>query len=180
MKFFYRTLILSICIFHTNTYAAYMEWDWEISEFNVSSDESIKMWGVLTNTASFSLGIEMSGYSYDPGTLIVTTIANADNPYTMQFNYSVLDTLNFFDDRLMSGDSARFLFGTLTPNENIAPGSYSTGTFSLSFRNSPSSTDPQALSNITVNVSTVPLPAATWLFGSGLIGLVGFAKRKKA
>ena len=29
-------------------------------------------------------------------------------------------------------------------------------------------------------VSTVPVPAAVWLFGSGLIGLVGFARRKKA
>lgn len=29
-------------------------------------------------------------------------------------------------------------------------------------------------------VSSVPIPAAIWLFGSGLIGLVGLAKRKKA
>jgi len=28
--------------------------------------------------------------------------------------------------------------------------------------------------------SVVPVPAAVWLFGSGLIGLVGFARRKKA
>ena len=28
--------------------------------------------------------------------------------------------------------------------------------------------------------SPVPVPAAVWLFGSGLIGLVGFARRKKA
>lgn len=29
-------------------------------------------------------------------------------------------------------------------------------------------------------VSAVPVPAAAWLFGSGLLGLVGFARRKKA
>ena len=30
-------------------------------------------------------------------------------------------------------------------------------------------------------VSTVvPIPAATWLFGSGLIGLIGIARRKKS
>ena len=29
-------------------------------------------------------------------------------------------------------------------------------------------------------VSTIPIPAAVWLFGSGLLGLVGMARRKKA
>jgi len=32
----------------------------------------------------------------------------------------------------------------------------------------------------TVNISTVPVPAAVWLFGSGLLGLIGIARRKKA
>jgi hypothetical protein len=32
----------------------------------------------------------------------------------------------------------------------------------------------------TTNVSTVPVPAAAWLFGSAIAGLVGFGKRKKA
>lgn len=30
------------------------------------------------------------------------------------------------------------------------------------------------------NVSTVPVPAAVWLFGSGLLGLMGIARRKAA
>ena len=29
-------------------------------------------------------------------------------------------------------------------------------------------------------VKPVPLPAAAWLFGSGLLGLVGLARRKKS
>lgn len=32
----------------------------------------------------------------------------------------------------------------------------------------------------TGDVSAVPVPAAVWLFGSGLVGLMGFATRKKA
>lgn len=32
----------------------------------------------------------------------------------------------------------------------------------------------------TVNLATVPLPAAVWLFGSGLLGLVGWSRRKQA
>lgn len=31
-----------------------------------------------------------------------------------------------------------------------------------------------------VSISAVPIPSAVWLFGSGLIGLVGIARRKKA
>lgn len=33
---------------------------------------------------------------------------------------------------------------------------------------------------ITLNISAVPLPAAVWLFASGLIGLVGITRHKKA
>ena len=32
---------------------------------------------------------------------------------------------------------------------------------------------------VPATVSTIPLPGAIWLFGSGLIGFMGFAKRKK-
>jgi hypothetical protein len=32
--------------------------------------------------------------------------------------------------------------------------------------------------SFTLNVSAVPVPAAVWLFGSGLLGLVGVARRK--
>jgi hypothetical protein len=31
-----------------------------------------------------------------------------------------------------------------------------------------------------IEISQVPLPAAVWLFGSGLIGLIGISRRKKA
>ena len=34
--------------------------------------------------------------------------------------------------------------------------------------------------HLTGTVSTVPIPAAVWLFGSGFIGLIGVARQKKA
>ena len=36
------------------------------------------------------------------------------------------------------------------------------------------------LDNVHVEVAAVPIPAAVWLFGSGLLGLIGVARRKKA
>jgi hypothetical protein len=33
---------------------------------------------------------------------------------------------------------------------------------------------------ITADIAAVPVPAAVWLFGSGLVGLVGVARKKKA
>ena len=34
--------------------------------------------------------------------------------------------------------------------------------------------------NVRMDVQVVPVPAAVWLFGSGLLGLIGVARRKKA
>jgi hypothetical protein len=34
--------------------------------------------------------------------------------------------------------------------------------------------------NMTMVISQVPIPAAVWLFGSGLLGLIGIARRKKS
>lgn len=36
-----------------------------------------------------------------------------------------------------------------------------------------------AIDNLTIGASAIPVPAAIWLFGSGLIGLIGIARRKK-
>lgn len=35
------------------------------------------------------------------------------------------------------------------------------------------------IDNLTIATSPVPVPAAVWLFGSGLIGIIGIARRKK-
>jgi len=51
---------------------------------------------------------------------------------------------------------------------------YSAGNFSFS------SAEATGFSTTAIPVSVVPVPAAAWLFGSGLIGLIGVARRKKA
>lgn len=43
----------------------------------------------------------------------------------------------------------------------------------------PGAVETYTLDNLHMATSPVPVPAAVWLFGSGLIGLVGIARRKK-
>ncbi len=64
-----------------------------------------------------------------------------------------IDFRQFDESESMSGPST---FGSLRINSDIA----------LNFTGEP--------------LSQVPVPGAVWLFGSGLIGLVGLAKRRKA
>ena len=36
------------------------------------------------------------------------------------------------------------------------------------------------IDNVVIDTAVVPIPAAVWLFGSGLLGLIGVARRKRA
>ena len=56
---------------------------------------------------------------------------------------------------------------------NRTPGSIGTSLKSYAFFNAWAVHDGDV-------VSSVPVPAAVWLFGSGLLGLIGMARRKKA
>ncbi len=183
MKHFIR-LCLTLCCFQPALSSAnttqYMTWDWEQAVHNISVNESIEMWGIFTNTADFSLGIEASGWSYNPGSLFNSSYNNLGNPYNIQVNFPFQE-LDFYynaeNTRLQPGESVRFLFAVLTPNENIAPGSYTANNFYLSLRNSPQNTDPKALSDFTVNVSAVPIPASSWLLISGLLSILAMTRR---
>ena len=54
-----------------------------------------------------------------------------------------------------------------------------TDSYLITFRSGPTPDDKTG-QTLAVDVKVVPVPAAVWLFGSGLIGLVGVARRKRA
>jgi hypothetical protein len=67
--------------------------------------------------------------------------------------------------------------------ENILSGNEGNGTIQfLGTFTSISFTVPtnESWHGFTVGVQQVPVPPAVWLFGSGLLGLIGIATRKKA
>ena len=66
----------------------------------------------------------------------------------------------------------------------MAPGSFTfnatPGNYFVSFYGAADTSAPLELGQYGIEISKVPVPAAIWLFGSGLLGLVGIARRKKA
>ncbi len=90
-------------------------------------------------------------------------------PATSLYNISVdYDGVQF---RIMASTGSTTLIDVL-----IADATFSTGRVGLHTFFNPSS----RFTNVEFTASAVPIPAAVWLFGSGLIGLVGMARRKTA
>jgi hypothetical protein len=88
------------------------------------------------------------------------------------FGYSMGNLTGSFSGMLAAGESVTFETSLLA--SVVGPGFEVGGRASIG--------DPNNLTITPVNtltvVSAVPVPAAIWLFGSGLIGLIGFARRK--
>ena len=82
-------------------------------------------------------------------------------------------------NRFTLTDSDKFRFGAKGSDDGswVAPSGYSLGDVGGSYKIAfPTTPDPSALT--AVDVHPMPVPAALWLFGSGLIGLAGIARRR--
>ena len=82
---------------------------------------------------------------------------------------------NSLDTTLAPADSVTFgqLLVALDPN-------WADGKLQVGFYNITGNNNGSGMFYDNVNFSVVPVPAAIWLFGSGLIGLIGLARRKKS
>ena len=87
------------------------------------------------------------------------------------YDYSNGNTLNFFS---ASGSS------TLSTNLLSAIGLSGTGFDYLAYTIDVNSLGQVVDAGVVNTASVVPLPAAAWLFGSAILGLLGVARRKKA
>ena len=82
-------------------------------------------------------------------------ITKTNNPTFYGVNGFMSDSSGLVAQLFVDGDTSRdFTFTSPTPSSAIGGWFYQ------------------------ANIPPVPLPAAVWLFGSGLIGLIGFARRK--
>ena len=132
--------------------------------------------------ANFSFSAAMASPVRDPLFDAKTIPASSE---TFDLQSSSLVTIGFgnFSGLSLSSDT---IIGTLTFNAVGAPGSSTLINLSDSlkwdgyFDAVSFNQIPVTYTGVTANVSAVPLPAAAWLFGSGLLGLLGLARRKAA
>lgn len=87
-----------------------------------------------------------------------------------------LNMANYEPVSIPSTDSGTH-FDSILPE--IGPGTYLTGYTSPGIGQPTEGYSYSLDYTLTYTVAAVPVPAAVWLFGSGLLGLVGIARRKK-
>lgn len=141
---------------------------------------------VGSGTASISPSITFSGFWWTahaitlqatgPGTVHAQMLfdwnTSANILVDVDFSMTPVVCANFPNCGMTVGDS--FTIATLDSNGDGVPGIPMTGGPFQGFNASFGGTA------VVSSVSAVPVPAAVWLFGSGLLGLVGVARRKKS
>ena len=108
----------------------------------------------------FAPGTTMFGLDIDgflPNDLLLITAVGTSGVFSVQQTIGSLNGFVGFKDTLGLISVSFFNFGT--PPDFSEGGNY-------------------AFDNVTTGI--VPIPAAVWLFGSGLLGLIGIARRKRA
>ena len=194
MKFWKFTIAVIAQILSFSSYGAFIVegdqviFDFYSADFSESTTTSSNGASFGINFAnSFAIGGLDNPFSYygrlEPGESIQidyfdnkndanpfeTTILTSDNPDGIPYyGYLWVDFLNEGDVFLPWSDLEGSIIVT------VLTGEVDLGISSLSVTNN----GIQYSTNL--SITTVPIPGAIWLFGSGLIGLAGFARRKKA
>lgn len=128
--------------------------------FNLSA--TIDSAGIASG-GSLTIGGTVAALGFNSGTLLTATLSSFGFPAAGG------DPLEFVFD-VTGGDAAGLFgaqFGVVLTGTGLPPTLFSSG-----FNNTRAG---QA-----VAAPVVPIPAAVWLFGSGLLGLMGIARRKTA
>jgi hypothetical protein len=145
----------------------------ELFDIDVTNFADIRVASSLTDTRDISILRNIyadlgSGISY--GTV---TSSAADNGTTqlvsMSLSQSLLDALTTIGH---AGGGDFGIGGALNSNDQTTAGA-----IERIFRGTSNFASLSSL-EITTSVSAVPVPAAVWLFGTGLLGLVGVSKRR--
>jgi len=133
--------------------------------------ESISATGIFDDSGLSGFGTEFVYFGNGSGNLITTHVGTIDFLQTMDVDYAggsdpflefqdgTLVSINLLFSSGTNGATADFTSsGTIFGSGSVLSGLWDANSFTT---------------------TVVPVPAAVWLFGSGLIGLVGVARRKR-
>jgi hypothetical protein len=147
--------------------------------------------GISWNSAESSAFVTVDGYVHATEAQVITLFTNAgflttnnvNNPLN---NPAAADLLNFLGCTQFCGTVNATGRGfaewnaTTTTRPNYHTSGLGAGAATTSLLNLNYDLTDATAGHFLVRAAVVPVPAAVWLFGSGLIGLVGVARRKKA
>ena len=127
---------------------------------NVSVSQTLSGSGALAATETTTFGTTMNNYTIPLGpSPIVSTTFNTTNIGSPTLGTNPSGTLPLTDDGI--GGS---------PFQQAVPFNGFNGNFDITTIH---------ISAVNIMTTEIPVPAAVWLFGSGLIGLVGVARRRQ-
>jgi len=209
MKFWKLASVVTTIGFSTSVNASIVSTDWQTAGDNLITHDTVSGldWLDLTETNNLSYnavvselgsGGDYEGFRVATSAEVVALWANfgidltagaptANLSYldpSIQVAASVLGNILYEQ----SPNYPHGVLGYIDTSEHVSPlytyllGAYQTRTDSLYNPADGLSVSVEASYRAqgTYLVSAVPVPAAVWLFGSGLLGLVGVARRKKA
>lgn len=173
----------------------------ELSDVNSFFDNTFNLDITHTGGASLytadRLGPPGAGAFPDPASSL--TVSASTNPLRPTANWtggdasanSMIITYEKGDDEFTDGFEPPEVDGTRTIGQDLAPGTYDVtlgfysflDPFGLSLTSGDdvlgvTAIDPAMVGETFASATVVPLPAAAWLFGSALFGLIGIARRK--
>ena len=150
--------------------------------------------GLLGGDGTINANVTVNGGTVSPGDPVTMTI-NGDLIFTDGILDIQLAGANDFDKIIVSGNADLtggtiqfdFLNGFLPTADDsfdfLSASNLNIGSaVNFSFLGLPAGTQfsiDNSLGSLTLTPSTVPVPAAVWLFGSGLLGLIGVARPSK-
>ncbi len=164
----------SISLINKTASAVYRSID--LSGFNINANDYFVICGDATKVANCDYSFTTtSGWFQNGASDAIALYENTTLLDSLSYEGSVTpftegDALIAKDNRVDIVSLARITNGIDSNNNNL---DFQLGCIT------PGSANIAGTGNCSVsNISAVPLPAAAWLFGSGIIGLVGFARRK--
>ena len=148
----------------------------------VGSDPNSEKWGEFRSNADVTMSANrtINGVPTDvPGTMTYTGLFGSSATNTITGHYTLAPGLY----TLVVGGAdeaalAALLATAQAPGGTVAPPTGSTA-YSDAYRLYSANRLPHNF-NIAFQVAPVPIPAAAWLFGTGVVSLIAFARRRRA